>query len=360
MDPLPDRYLVVNGLRVRYWQAGDQGPNLVLIHGLGGAVEVWRRVMPGLARSHRVVALDLPGCGRSQRPLAYPADTLALFATTVIGFMDALGISAATVIGSSLGGAVALETAIAAPNRVRDLVLIGSAGFSPSVAWSLRLLSLPGVGELLSKPARNRTAVALRSCVANPLNVTELDIDLAYAMASMPGAHAAFLSLLRVYCRMDGLHRPTVRRLANAMPTLPMPVLLVWGDRDAIVPLAVAERSLALLPAAALVVYTGCGHLAFVEQPADFTKLVAAFVGDPVATLAAHQRRAPDAAQHDGAWRRGQLRQTLDHAWEQAVARVPAIGAVQRVAQWRPRHLPIAGAWSRRASGSNERKQAQS
>lgn len=289
MPTLQDRYLEIGGLRIRYWEAGVDGPNLVLIHGLGGAVEVWRRVLAPLARHHRVVALDLPGCGRSQAPPAYPADTLGFFAATVLGLMDALAMPTARVIGSSLGGAVALEIAIRAPARIESLILANSAGFSREVAWPLRLMSVPGVGEALTQPRREHAALALRNCVADPACITEDDIDQAYALATLPGAQAAFLRLLRVYCSLLGLQRATLHHLAQSAPSITAPVLLVWGDRDAIIPIQAAARAVTLLPYTALVTFPGKGHLPFVEAPVRFVALVNQFTVAPDAVLAAYR-----------------------------------------------------------------------
>jgi len=294
MPPLQDRYLEVGGLRIRYWEAGIDGPNLVLIHGLGGAVEVWRRVLAPLARHHRVVALDLPGCGRSQSPPAYPADTLGFFAATVLGLMDALGMTTARLIGSSLGGAVALEIAIRAPARAECLILANSAGFSHDVAWPLRLMSVPGVGEVLTRPGREHAALALRSCVADPACITEEDIDQAYALAILPGAQAAFLGMLRVYCSVLGVQRATLHRLAHNIPAITAPVLVVWGDCDAIIPIQSAARAVALLPRSALAVFHGAGHLIFVEEPARFVDLAEQFLVDPDAVLAAYRQTPLD------------------------------------------------------------------
>ena len=185
-------------------------------------------------------------------------------------------------------------------------MLAGSAGFTHRVAWPLRLMSLRGAGELLTRPQRAHTAVALRSCVADPAAVTEYDIDQAYALANMPGAQAAFLALLRVYCRADGLRRDTLRELAADMPTIKAPVLLVWGDRDAIIPFQSAKRARALLPESALVVFAGCGHLTFVEQPVRFVRLVENFVDNPTATLAEY-RQAQQPDQRNATWGRDLL-----------------------------------------------------
>lgn len=319
MSTLQDRYLVIDGLRIRYWQAGEQGPNLVLIHGLGGAVEVWRRIMPGLARRHRVVALDLPGCGQSQAPAAFPADTLGLFVAVVLGMMDAHGMATAHIVGSSLGGTVAMRTALAAPDRVESLVLAASAGFTHNVAWPLRLMSVRGAGELLTRPGRQNTAVALRSCVADPAAVTEYDVDQAYALASMPGAQAAFLSLLRVYCRMTGIRRDTLRDLAERIPSIQAPALLVWGDRDAIIPVEAAQAALRSLPEAALVIYAGCGHLTFVEQPVRFVRLVERYIAEPAATLALY-RAGAHTDRRNATWGRDLLERSAQRLTPRTVA----------------------------------------
>jgi pimeloyl-ACP methyl ester carboxylesterase len=270
--------------------------------------------------------LDLPGCGRSQAPVAYPANTLGFFAATVLGLMDALGMPTARLIGSSLGGAVALETALAAPGRIECLVLAGSAGFSRQVAWPLRLMSLPGVGEALTRPGREQTALALRSCVADPACITEEDIDQAYALATLPGAQAAFLGMLRVYCSVLGIQRATLRRLARSVPTITAPVLVVWGDRDAIIPVQAAARAVELLPRAALVVFSGNGHLTFVEEPARFADLVEQFTAAPDATLAVY-RQTPLSGHRRTVWGREILARVSPALTPQRVA-VGAAGLV--------------------------------
>ena len=288
-----DRYVTVEGLRLRYWLEGDSGPNLVLIHGIGGAVDVWRKQFEQLPQSHRVLAVDLPGCGRSAIPPQYPHNALQLLASSVRAVMQAVGMDQATIIGSSLGGAVAIEFAMRWPEMASSLVLIGPAGMSHQVSWALRLMTIPRIGELLTLPDRTRTAHAIRSCVADPATVEEEDIDRAFAMATLPGAQDAFLRLLRTYASVRGLDREELRRLQAGMRTIHAPTLVIWGERDQILPVSAAHVALEYLPNAALIIRKESGHLVFVEEPAWFAKLVSAFVRAPVQVLAQVRSDAP-------------------------------------------------------------------
>jgi 4,5:9,10-diseco-3-hydroxy-5,9,17-trioxoandrosta-1(10),2-diene-4-oate hydrolase len=286
-------------LRLRYWFEGDHGPPLVLIHGIGGSVDVWRKQFEHLALTHCVLALDLPGCGRSAIPPQYPSDTLGMLAGAVRAVMQAVGIEQATVIGSSLGGAVAVEFAMRWPALVSALVLIGPAGMTHKVAWTLRLMTIRGVGELMTLPDRTRTGHAIRGCVANPAVVEEEDIDRAFALATLPGAQDAFLRLLRTYANVRGLDRNELHRLQAGMRTIHAPTLVIWGEQDQILPVAGAYAALHSLPNAGLIVRKGSGHLVFIDEPAWFDELVTAFVRSPAHILACVRREAPvpDAAE---------------------------------------------------------------
>jgi 4,5:9,10-diseco-3-hydroxy-5,9,17-trioxoandrosta-1(10),2-diene-4-oate hydrolase len=293
-----DRYIDVDGLRLRYWLEGDAGPNLVLIHGIGGAVDVWRKQFERLPLTHRVLALDLPGCGRSAIPPDYPPDTLRMLAAAVRAVMQAAGMSQAAIVGSSLGGAVTIEFAMGWPEMVSSLVLIGPAGMTREVAWPLRLMSIRGVGELLTLPDRTRTAHAIRGCVADPTAVTEEDIDRAFAMATLPGVQDAFLRLLRAYANVRGLNRNELRRLQAGMRTIHAPTLVIWGEQDQILPITGAKVALERFPNAVLIARPNSGHLVFVEEPVWFDEIVADFVHAPEAVLnRVHvESRRPDSA----------------------------------------------------------------
>src|SRR3712207_6043758 len=154
MPPAPElqsyaQSIVVDGLRLHYF---DTGPHstvpIVLVHGLGDEADTWRHIFPALARWRRVIALDLPGFGRSEKPRR--AYTLAFFARTIAELLDALGIRRAGLVGHSMGAAVAQRLALAQPACVEQLVLIGGglptqARRPPAQLW---LFLAPGLGEM--------------------------------------------------------------------------------------------------------------------------------------------------------------------------------------------------------------------
>src|SRR5688500_16261649 len=125
--PLPLQHVEVDGIDVAYVDSGGDGPPIVLVHGLSSSIGFWEYQVPTLARTHRVLALDLPGYGASGRPDA-PC-TPPWYADLVAGFMDAVGVPSAVVMGHSMGGQIALTLALDHPGRVEALVLSAPAGF---------------------------------------------------------------------------------------------------------------------------------------------------------------------------------------------------------------------------------------
>jgi pimeloyl-ACP methyl ester carboxylesterase len=147
-----ERYVDVNGLPTRYLRAGTTGPPLVLLHGVGDNALDWQWVMPTLARTRRVYALDLPGSGGSINPdIDYSP---AFFTQFLSAFLDALEIERTAVVGNSLGGLVSLRLALSEPSRVSALGLVASAGLGREVTYALRALALPAYGRLAVVGAR--------------------------------------------------------------------------------------------------------------------------------------------------------------------------------------------------------------
>src|SRR3954462_14022042 len=153
-DPTPDlqgpivvhdRRVTVDGITTQYLEAGS-GPTMLLLHGHEQSATSWRWVIPALARTHRVVALSLPGHGDTARAGAYsPGSDTAPF---VADFLDTLGVGPLHVVGHSAGGAVAVRLALADPDRIATLVLVDSAGLGREVPPLLAVDTLPIVGEL--------------------------------------------------------------------------------------------------------------------------------------------------------------------------------------------------------------------
>ncbi|MBK8048165.1 MAG: alpha/beta fold hydrolase [Anaerolineales bacterium] len=275
----PVHFTKVDGLRARYVDHGSSGAPLLLLHGIGGSIEAWHRNLAPLAAQRRTLAIDLPGSGRSDRPVPYPQPTLAFFAGYLQRFLVEIGAADGVfVVGSSFGGAVAMELAVRHPQMVRGLVLVSPSGLSTVVAWPLRIASTPLIGELVTRPSRASTARSLRGLVADPTIVTDDEIDAAYTLASLPGAQASFLDLLRIYCNPLGIKRRETTRIIGNLPRITVPTLIVWGEQDTILPFASARPAMQRLPNAQLILMTGCGHMPYVEAPERFNRLLADYV----------------------------------------------------------------------------------
>jgi pimeloyl-ACP methyl ester carboxylesterase len=253
------------------------GPDLLLIHGLGATKASFFDTAAALSRSYRVHALDLPGFGSSSKPRA--AYDAGFFADTMLGVMDRLGIERAHLAGNSLGGRVAIEVGLRAPERVRALALLCPAvafvrrGYHPIV----RLLR-PEFGLLPHRWGRERVARQFWGLFADAdsidPSVADVVVDEFQRIYGSPGARLAFLSAARnVY-----LARPLGRggfypRLSELRP----PALFVWASHDRVIPAAFARHVERWLPSAEQIVLDTCGHAPQVERPHQTNGLLQRF-----------------------------------------------------------------------------------
>jgi pimeloyl-ACP methyl ester carboxylesterase len=264
------RYLDVDGVRVRYVRRGA-GPPVVLVHGILSSAYTWADVIPALAATHDVIALDLPGFGGSDIPPAFTADR---YVPLLRGFLDALGLPKVDLVGHSLGGAVACAFTAAEPGRVARLVLVDSAGFNLGTQdrpWLLRLAGSPGVAAALEALPIRRPLVklGLRQVFEDDGRITPERVEEYVAPLFRPGASAFLAGLLRDARRLG---------LPDAIAHVRAPTLVVWGEQDAWAPLAHADRFVAAIPGARKAVITPCGHIPQEERPQEFIVLLREFL----------------------------------------------------------------------------------
>jgi pimeloyl-ACP methyl ester carboxylesterase len=247
--------------RVRYLQAGD-GPPLLLIHGLGSsAIAEWGRLMRPLARGYRVYALDLPGFGRSERP-PDASYSIPMQVDTVRRFMDAVGARRARLVGVSMGGWIAARLAGESPERVERLVLVAAAGMRPDESARIPAeVLLPhdeaGMRRLIAAVRHNPPPVP--SFVARDLLARKQQDEwiVRRALESM---------------------RPGRDWLNGTLARARMPVLVLWGREDVLIPVAYARPLQAEFEGAALKVLDGCGHLPMADCPEAFDRELFAFL----------------------------------------------------------------------------------
>ncbi len=273
-----ERHIDVSGMPTRYLTAGTTGPPLVLLHGVGDNALDWQWVMPTLARTQRVYALDLPGSGGSAKP---DVDSSPAFFTQFLSaFLDTLEVERAAVVGNSLGGLVGLRLALSEPSRVSALGLIASAGLGQKVTYALRSLALPGNGKLAVAWGKRPPGAAQRALgratllFARPQNVPLKWLKEQYRLARLPGFVESQLATVRAQVGLKGQRELLIDRL----PQLEVPTIIVWGTRDRVFPYSQAKEAFSKVQEGVLELIPECGHLPHVEQPDRFTAIVARFL----------------------------------------------------------------------------------
>lgn len=270
-----DRFVDVQGARIRY-RAEGSGPIVVLIHGIGASLEIWDWTFPALRDRFTAVAFDYPGFGASDPlPWAYSPEGAA---ATVTAFLDAMGIRAAFIIGSSLGGAIATMTAGLAPERVEGLMLVAPGGFGRGLNLLMRLQTSPWLGDGLVALAGRFPRLALREVFADRRRIPDELVEVTRRNARRPVANQSYLKALRRAATLLGIRPEMVAAVRSAARRIIAPTLIVWGDRDRIIPPDQATVAAHSIRGSRLHMMTGLGHIPFVEAPEVFNTAAMAFL----------------------------------------------------------------------------------
>jgi pimeloyl-ACP methyl ester carboxylesterase len=264
-----DFYISVNDINTRYWQMGNNGSNIILLHGGNGSIEFWLYNISVLAQHHRVYAFDMVGSGRSDYPLTYQAEFLA-------EFMTALSIESATLIGNSMGGAVALQFTKLYPDRVDRLVLVDTMGLGQEISLGIRLITLPAIINLL-RPGRWMIPSMLKSNFYNSRSLPPEWIELRYSVFAIPGRNQVILNLGQSNFNLRGVRPEVYQPIVDSLAQITQPTLIIWGDCDRIIPVKHAHIAAEKLPNNQLQIFPNCGHNPYLEYPDRFNRSVLEF-----------------------------------------------------------------------------------
>jgi pimeloyl-ACP methyl ester carboxylesterase len=273
------RWVTVEGRPVNTIELGS-GPPLVFVHGLSGSWPNWLEQLAVFAADHRVIAVDLPGFGHS--PMPDGEISISRYARTLDALFAELGVDAAALVGTSMGGFIAAELAIAFPQRVERLVLVSAAGLStyqnrattsalPALRRLERVIAASAAwtaakSDTVARRARLRDAT-LRLVVRHPDR-----LDAALAAEQLRGAgKPGFLQALQSITDYDVRER---------LPEIACPTLIVWGRNDLLIGVADADLFAELIPDSRKVVFEDTGHVAMLEQPRRFNALLAEFLDE--------------------------------------------------------------------------------
>jgi len=263
----------VEGQRLHYLEAGE-GPPVLFLHGWPTSAQLWRHVLPRVARTHRAIALDLPGFGRSDKPLNQRY-SFGYFERTIDGFLQQLELERVGLVVHDLGGPAGLYWAIKHVEKVREVAILNTLCF-PEISWAVKAFVLatftPGLRRYLSSPAG--VAQAIRFGVANKDRITP---DVARIYSAPFEDRDARKALLKAG---QGLSPRRFRELGQGLSKLEgVPVRLLYGERDRILP-DVAEtmaRIKRILPHAELSSIPNCGHFLQEDRPDEVADILADF-----------------------------------------------------------------------------------
>lgn len=256
------QFASVDGLRIRYQQSGDAPSTLLLIHGFGGDLNNWLFNIDELARQHTVIAVDLPAHGGSDIRLPEKTDLPAL-AAFMLQFLDAVGRGRVSILAHSLGGAIAAQMALDAPQRVHRLALVSPCGLGANI-------NMAYVDGFIEAESRRELKPVLGLLLADANDVSRAMLDDTLRYKRLDGVGAALRRL------RDSLFGP---RQQTALPCLQLspaqqPVLVLWGEDDHIIPPMHAKAA----PDGTVVRTFACsGHMCHMDQAAQINPLLLAF-----------------------------------------------------------------------------------
>jgi pimeloyl-ACP methyl ester carboxylesterase len=270
--------IILHGHRVSYREAGS-GPLIVLIHGITGSSDTWLDAIEELSEYHTVVAPDMLGHGESAKPRG--DYSLGAYASGIRDLLAALGHDRCTVVGHSLGGGVAMQMAYQFPERVERLVLVSSGGLGREVNLLLRAAVLPG-SELVLPLLTAQGVVNVTNAVAGALGNVGLragaDLEEMWTGFCSLGdveARAAFIQTLRGIIDPGGQRVSATDRLYLAAE---MPSLIVWGERDPVIPFRHGLRASESMPGSRLVSFPDAGHFPHRDNPRRFARALLDFM----------------------------------------------------------------------------------
>jgi 2-hydroxy-6-oxonona-2,4-dienedioate hydrolase len=266
---VPQRITYVNGYGIRYLdydniphKTNDDENFLILLHGIGASAERWMLVAPALSKHFRVIVPDIIGFGYSDKPTV--EYTIDFFMDFLGGFLENLRIHNPNIIGSSLGGYLAAEFAIRFNARVKKLILAAPAGIMRS---STNVLDQYIMAALY--PTYENALRAFMDMAFDPSVVTEKTVRDFVNRMRLPNAKYAFMSTL--LGMRDG------PKLSDRLSKILAPTLLIWGDKDSMIPLQYSTEY-TKIPGSSLIVMNDCGHTPYVENPVVFNQAILKFL----------------------------------------------------------------------------------
>jgi pimeloyl-ACP methyl ester carboxylesterase len=249
-------FLYDENIEIKYQEDGEGDP-IIFLHGFGGSSYSWRYIYKEFANKYKAILIDLKGFGLSDKPTdnKYSVNDQA---DIINSFIQSNQFNNIILVGHSFGGAVALLTYFGSKNKnkIKKLILIDSGGYNQSIPWYIDSLNIPIVNILALSlvPSRFWVKVVLKMCFYNTSKISEDMIETYASYLRLPGAHSALIKTT------GQLIPDNIDEITSAFNKIGVPVLLIWGDSDKVIPLSVGNKMHENITNSELVVIRNCGH----------------------------------------------------------------------------------------------------
>jgi pimeloyl-ACP methyl ester carboxylesterase len=260
---MEEKFINIDGNKIRYLDAAGTDGTIVLVHGLGASAERWEFVIPLFNKHYRVIVPDLIGFGYSDKPLVdYTTDFFSKF---LADFLDKIGLEKINIIGSSLGGQIIAEYASENKDSIEKMVLV-----SPSGAMKHSTPALDAYVMAALYPDKEGAENAYKMMAGPNQEINPKIIEDFVTRMKLPNAKMAFMSTL--------LGLKNAENITKTLQTISIPTLIIWGERDSVIPIKYADSFVSSIQDCRFYRMNDCGHTPYVEVPEKFTKIVLDFL----------------------------------------------------------------------------------
>ena len=262
-----------------YTEEYGEGDPILMVHGIGANMFAFRHLTRDLSAKHRIILVDLKGCGKSPKPCdgRYSVYDHARLICDVIKERDLRNL---TIVGHSSGGSISLVTALYLlqhePYRLKRLVLIDSVAYEQHLPLFVRLLRVPLIGQLSIHlvPARVQISVIMKISVYDPTKVSSEMISGYVDSFQKPGARCAIIESARQLLATDR------DEVIKTYGRISVPTLIIWGREDRLIPLSLGQKLNAAIPGSRIAILDECGHIPHEEKPEETARVIQSFLGD--------------------------------------------------------------------------------
>ena len=260
-----EKFLQIDGNKIRYLESGDSKQTLVLVHGLGASAERWEHVIPLFADNFRIIVPDLIGFGLSDKPqVDY---TPEFFSEFLEKFFVASGTKRPYLVGSSLGGQISVEYTVSHPNNVEKLILVSPAGVMKQSTPALDAYIIAAL-----YPNEHSAKNAFELMEGSGDNIDQKIINGFIERMRLPNAKLAFMSTVL------GLKNSEL--ITSKLSSISVPTLIIWGSRDPVIPINHADSFVSAIQDCQFFRMDGCGHTPYVQDPCTFASKVLEFLNN--------------------------------------------------------------------------------